>query len=80
MRAIQLDAPGPPEALHLRQLPVPVARPGWVRIRVEAFGLLPNLPIPCNALPAGPLAKLPCTAAATTSPMGDDTLALLLGA
>ena len=39
MRAVQLDAPGPPEALHLRQLPVPVARPGWVRIRVEAFGL-----------------------------------------
>jgi NADPH:quinone reductase-like Zn-dependent oxidoreductase len=39
MRAIQLDAPGPPEALHLRELPLPDARPGQVRIRVEAFGL-----------------------------------------
>jgi virulence factor Mce-like protein len=48
-------------------------------VRVEAFGLLPNIPIPCSVLP-GPLSTLPCTAAATTSPMGDDTLALLLGA
>lgn len=39
MRAVQLDGPGPPEALHLRELPLPAARPGFVRIRVEAFGL-----------------------------------------
>src|SRR5438445_13794584 len=39
MKAIQLDAPGPPEALHLRELPVPIPPPGWVRIRVAAFGL-----------------------------------------
>ena len=39
MRAVQLDAPGPPAALHLRRLPIPEAKPGWVRIRVEAFGL-----------------------------------------
>ncbi len=39
MRAIVLDAPGPPEALALRELPVPVARPGWVLIEVKAFGL-----------------------------------------
>lgn len=39
MRAVQLDAPGPPEALHLRELPIPEPQPGWVRIRVEAFGL-----------------------------------------
>jgi NADPH:quinone reductase-like Zn-dependent oxidoreductase len=39
MRAIVLDAPGPPEALTLRDLPVPVPQPGWVLIRVRAFGL-----------------------------------------
>jgi NADPH:quinone reductase len=39
MRAIQLDAPGPPEALHVRDLPIPEPKEGWVRIRVEAFGL-----------------------------------------
>jgi virulence factor Mce-like protein len=49
-------------------------------VRVEVFGLLPNIPIPCSALPAGPLSTLPCTSSATASPMRDDTLALLLGA
>lgn len=39
MRAIVLDAPGPPSALRIRELPVPVPRPGWVLIRVRAFGL-----------------------------------------
>lgn len=39
MKAIQLDGPGPPSALQLRELPLPEPRPGWVRIRVEAFGL-----------------------------------------
>jgi NADPH:quinone reductase-like Zn-dependent oxidoreductase len=39
MRAVQLDAPGPPEALQVRELPIPEPRPGWVRIRVEACGL-----------------------------------------
>ena len=39
MKAIVLDGPGPPEALHIRDLPVPAERQGWVRIRVEAFGL-----------------------------------------
>jgi len=39
MRAIQLDAPGPPEALRLVELPVPEPKPGWVRLRVEACGL-----------------------------------------
>src|SRR5207245_571367 len=39
MKAVQLDAPGPPEALHLRDLPMPQPSAGWVRIRVEAFGL-----------------------------------------
>lgn len=39
MKAVQLDAPGPPEALHIRELPLPQAPPGWVRIRIEAFGI-----------------------------------------
>lgn len=39
MRAIVLDAPGPPEALTIREVPMPVPAPGWVLIRVTAFGL-----------------------------------------
>ncbi|NNG21112.1 zinc-binding dehydrogenase [Naumannella sp. ID2617S] len=39
MRAIVLDEPGPVTNLHLRHLPIPEPRPGWVRIKVEAFGL-----------------------------------------
>ncbi|WP_280406283.1 zinc-binding alcohol dehydrogenase family protein [Nocardia brasiliensis] len=39
MRAVVLDAPGPVEALQLRQLPVPAPRSGEVLIQVKAFGL-----------------------------------------
>ncbi|GAA2400556.1 zinc-binding alcohol dehydrogenase family protein [Mycolicibacterium llatzerense] len=39
MRAVVLDAPGPPETLHLRELPIPTPEPGQVLIRVKAFGL-----------------------------------------
>ncbi|MFC9471741.1 zinc-binding alcohol dehydrogenase family protein [Nocardia sp. NPDC056952] len=39
MRAVVLDAPGPPESLQLRDLPIPVPEPGHVLIRVKAFGL-----------------------------------------
>lgn len=39
MKAVVLDAPGPPEALRIRQLPVPVPRRGEVLIRVRAFGI-----------------------------------------
>jgi len=39
MRAVVLDAPGPPEALVIRDIPVPDPAPGWVLIRVRAFGL-----------------------------------------
>src|SRR3954451_20353975 len=39
MRAVVLDAPGPPEALRIRELPVPQPRPGWVLIQVKAFGI-----------------------------------------
>src|SRR5215204_3134414 len=39
MRAVVLDGPGPPEALQVRQLPIPEPVSGWVLVRVEAFGL-----------------------------------------
>jgi NADPH2:quinone reductase len=39
MRAVVLDAPGPPEALQIREVPVPEPRPGWVLIQVKAFGI-----------------------------------------
>jgi NADPH2:quinone reductase len=39
MKAVQLDAPGPPDALQIRTLPIPEPPPGWVRIRIEAFGI-----------------------------------------
>jgi len=39
MRAIVLDGPGEPEDLRVRRVPVPDPEPGWVRIKVEAFGV-----------------------------------------
>ena len=39
MKAVQLDAPGAPDALRIRELLLPQPPDGWVRIRVEAFGL-----------------------------------------
>jgi NADPH:quinone reductase len=39
MRAVVLDGPGPPEALVIRDLPVPEPAAGWALIRVRAFGL-----------------------------------------
>ena len=39
MRAVRLSAPGPVDNLQLTTLPLPPERDGWVRIRVEAFGL-----------------------------------------
>src|SRR6266851_983044 len=39
LRAVVLDAPGPPEALQIRELPLPEPRLGWVLIRVKAFGI-----------------------------------------
>lgn len=39
MRAVVLDGPGPPEALSIRELPVPTPEQGWVLIEVKAFGL-----------------------------------------
>jgi NADPH:quinone reductase len=39
MRAVVLDAPGPPSALAIRELPVPDPPTGWVLIKVKAFGL-----------------------------------------
>ncbi len=39
MRAVVLDAPGPPDALQIRDVPVPTPRSGQVLVKVEAFGL-----------------------------------------
>ncbi len=39
MRAIILEAPGPPDALTIRELPVSTPAAGWVLIKVKAFGL-----------------------------------------
>jgi len=39
MRAVVLDGPGPPEALVIRDIPVPEPAVGWVLIRIRAFGL-----------------------------------------
>jgi NADPH:quinone reductase-like Zn-dependent oxidoreductase len=39
MRAVVLDGPGSPDALNIREIPVPEPAVGWVLIRVRAFGL-----------------------------------------
>ncbi|MHA6510400.1 alcohol dehydrogenase catalytic domain-containing protein [Tessaracoccus sp. Y1736] len=39
MRAVVLEAPGPVANLRVRQIPIPAPQPGWVRIRIHAFGL-----------------------------------------
>ena len=39
MRAIVLDGPGEPEDMRVRRIAVPEPGTGWVRIKVEAFGL-----------------------------------------
>ncbi len=38
-RAIVVHQPGGPDVLRLEERPVPSARPGWVLVRVRAFGL-----------------------------------------
>lgn len=39
MRAVVIDYPGGPDVLAVRDVPIPTVTPGWVLIRVEAFGL-----------------------------------------
>jgi NADPH:quinone reductase-like Zn-dependent oxidoreductase len=39
MKAAVIHAPGGPEALVIEAREVPVPRPGWIRIKVKAFGL-----------------------------------------
>jgi NADPH:quinone reductase-like Zn-dependent oxidoreductase len=39
MKAVVVHEPGGPEVLHIEERPVPRARPGWIVVRVRAFGL-----------------------------------------
>src|SRR5215208_3283843 len=39
MKAVVLDAPGPPETLQIRDMPIPTPGPNEVLIKVAAFGL-----------------------------------------
>jgi NADPH:quinone reductase-like Zn-dependent oxidoreductase len=39
MRAVVVTRPGGLDALRIKDVPVPVREPGWVRIRVRAFGV-----------------------------------------
>ncbi|GAA1556060.1 zinc-binding alcohol dehydrogenase family protein [Kribbella hippodromi] len=39
MRAVVVTRPGGLDALQIKDVPVPVRNPGWVRIKVKAFGV-----------------------------------------
>ena len=39
MKAIVVDKPGDPHVLKIQEKPIPSAKPGWVLIKVKAFGL-----------------------------------------
>jgi NADPH:quinone reductase-like Zn-dependent oxidoreductase len=39
MQAVVIRKPGGPEVLRIESLPVPIPKPGWVLIRIKAFGL-----------------------------------------
>ena len=39
MKAIVVEEAGGPEVLTIKEIPTPVAKPGWVVVRVGAFGL-----------------------------------------
>jgi NADPH:quinone reductase len=39
MRGIVVEGPGSPEVLQFRTVPTPELRPGWILIKVKAFGL-----------------------------------------
>jgi NADPH:quinone reductase len=39
MKAIVVEQPGTPEVLTIKEVPRPIPQPGWVLIRVKAFGL-----------------------------------------
>ena len=39
MRAIVVEKAGSPETFSYRSYPIPEAKPGWILVRVRAFGL-----------------------------------------
>ena len=39
MKAFVVDTPGDIDALKLKEIPIPSTKPGWVLVRIKAFGL-----------------------------------------
>lgn len=39
MKAVVVETSDGPEALDIKDVPIPEAKPGWVRIYVNTFGL-----------------------------------------
>jgi NADPH:quinone reductase len=39
MKGIVVERAGSPEVLQIRTVPTPELRPGWILIKVKAFGL-----------------------------------------
>ena len=73
MRAVVLDAPGPPETLRIQELPTPVPEPGWVLIEVKAFGLNRSQLHHASASPRGSRSRA-CRGSISRTPSGCDAL------
>jgi NADPH:quinone reductase-like Zn-dependent oxidoreductase len=39
MKAFVVDTPGDVDALKIKEIPIPSTKPGWVLVRIKAFGL-----------------------------------------
>ena len=39
MKAFVVEIPGDVDALKLKEIPIPSTKPGWVLVRIKAFGL-----------------------------------------
>ncbi|WP_200963456.1 alcohol dehydrogenase catalytic domain-containing protein [Paenibacillus sp. Soil766] len=39
MKAVVLEKPGAPEDLVVREVPIPEVKPGWVLVKIKAFGI-----------------------------------------
>src|SRR3954465_1600296 len=56
MRAVVVTRPGGLDALEIKDVPLPVRKPGWVRIRVKAFGVKGS-EVPICGLPAARIGR-----------------------